>query len=120
MATILVVDDSATMRRHVTAILVRAGHTVVDARDGVEGLERIAGQPLHAAVVDLHMPRLGGLDMIAAVRAGTHQPELPVVMLTAEVGPDSVARGRALGVIHWFVKPFAPEALVEALAAIVR
>jgi two-component system chemotaxis response regulator CheY len=116
MPRILVVDDSPTMRHHISSILQKAGFEVRSAVDGMAGLELLqSAEPLDLALLDVHMPRMGGLELVATLREEGCRPELPIVVLSAEAGEASVTRARALGVRHWFVKPFAPEALVEAI-----
>jgi CheY-like chemotaxis protein len=116
MPRILVVDDSPTMRHHLSSILQKAGFEVQGAPDGMAGLELLRGEErVDLALLDVHMPRMGGLELVATLREEGCRPHLPIMVLSAEAGEASVSRARALGVRHWFVKPFAPEALVEAI-----
>jgi two-component system, chemotaxis family, chemotaxis protein CheY len=113
---ILVVDDSATVRQQVRAALVDTGFEIVEAADGIEGLDTIEGRSDLAAVVcDVNMPRLGGLQMLEMLNAKGKVPALPVVMLTTEGQPALMQQAKAAGARGWLVKPFKPSTLVATL-----
>ncbi|HET6228726.1 MAG TPA: PAS domain S-box protein, partial [Longimicrobiaceae bacterium] len=109
--TVLVVQDESTVRHLSCRVLARTGYTVLEARDGYEGLrmaERHAG-PIHLLLADLLMPRLGGRDL--AVRLGQTHPEARVLFLSGSA--DAAARtGSADQVLE---KPFTPEALAHRI-----
>ena len=111
---VLVVDDSATVRQQVGSALSRAGFTVIEAVDGVDGAALIASTADLALVIcDVNMPRMNGLEMIEAVRTRS-TVAVPIIMLTTEGDPTLVARAKQSGVKGWIVKPFKPELLVAA------
>ncbi|MDF3064431.1 MAG: Chemotaxis regulator - transmits chemoreceptor signals to flagelllar motor component CheY [Polyangiaceae bacterium] len=113
---ILVVDDSATVRQQVRAALADTGFEIVEAADGIEGLDAIAArQDLAAVVCDVNMPRLGGLQLLETLSAQGKVPGLPVVMLTTEGQPALMQRAKAAGARGWLVKPFKPATLVATL-----
>jgi two-component system, chemotaxis family, chemotaxis protein CheY len=113
---ILVVDDSATVRQQVRAALVDTGFEIVEAADGVEGLDTIIGRDDLAAVVcDVNMPRMGGLQMLEMLSAKGKIPALPIVMLTTEGQPALMQQAKAAGARGWLVKPFKPATLVATL-----
>lgn len=113
---ILVVDDSATVRQQVRAALADTGFEIVEAADGVEGLDAIvARQDLAAVVCDVNMPRLGGLQLLEMLNEKGRVPALPVVMLTTEGQPALMQRAKAAGARGWLVKPFKPATLVATL-----
>lgn len=113
---ILVVDDSATVRQQVRAALADTGFEIVEAADGVEGLDAIvARQDLAAVVCDVNMPRLGGLQLLEMLNEQGKVPALPVVMLTTEGQPALMQRAKAAGARGWLVKPFKPATLVATL-----
>ncbi len=113
---ILVVDDSATVRQQVRAALVDTGFEIVEAADGLEGLDAITTrQDLAAVVCDVNMPRLGGLQMLEMLSAKGKVPALPVVMLTTEGQPALMQQAKAAGARGWLVKPFKPATLVATL-----
>lgn len=111
---VLIVDDSLTVRQQVALVLRSAGFVVIEAADGAEGLRRIAANSDLALVIsDVHMPRLGGLDMVEQARGALHCG-CAILMLTTEGEPDLVDRARKAGVRGWMVKPFRPDHLVLA------
>ena len=115
MATILVIDDSMLIRQQVSRALTTAGFTVVLAEDGQDALEKLAKTPdIAAAVCDINMPRMNGLEFLEQV--GT---KLSVVVLTTEGEPDLVIRARELGAKGWILKPFKPEIHVAAARKLV-
>jgi len=112
---ILIVDDSATVRQQVRAALASC-FEVVEASDGVEGLEAIVGRnDLAAVVCDVNMPRMGGLELLQLAGAKGKLTGLPILMLTTEGQPALVKQAKAAGAKGWIVKPFKPELLLAAL-----
>jgi two-component system chemotaxis response regulator CheY len=120
MPSVLVVDDSSTMRQYIGGVFRKAGFEVLVAEHGLAGLEVLRSQArVDAIVADVHMPRMSGLEMLAAHAAGGRL-DRPAFVLTAESGSTSVDTARAMGVAGWFVKPFQPDTLVEAVRAALR
>jgi two-component system chemotaxis response regulator CheY len=112
--TILIVDDSQTVRQQVSNALQGAGFDVVEAADGQEGLEQLAAHADVAAVIcDVNMPRMNGLELVEAMKGRT--ATVPVVMLTTEGQAELIQRARAAGARGWIVKPFKPDLLVAAV-----
>ena len=116
--TILVVDDSLTMRMIVQAALVGAGWKVVLAVNGKEALEKAQAQasPVDLVLSDWNMPVMGGLGFIQGLRADVKYKETPVLVLTTEEDDVSKGAARELGVSGWVNKPVDPEGLVEFVA----
>jgi two-component system, chemotaxis family, chemotaxis protein CheY len=113
---ILIIDDSATVRQQVRSALAGAGFEVLEAADGVEGLEAISGRgDLSAVLCDVNMPRMGGLQMLEMAKAKGLLATLPVVMLTTEGQPALVQQAKAVGAKGWIVKPFKPEQLIATM-----
>lgn len=115
-ATILVADDSATMRIIVQATLTGAGWTVVTAGNGQEALDLAKRQPVDLVVSDWNMPVLGGLGLIKGLREDDRYQDVPVLVLTTEDDVDSKMAARDLGVCGWLSKPVDPDVLVELAA----
>lgn len=114
---VLVVDDSSTVRDQLRRVLEPAGFCVVDAQDGVEGLERVAAQAdLSMIICDVHMPRMNGIEMIRALREGGRQ--VPILMLTTEGQPDLIRQAKQAGARGWIVKPFDGPLLVRAVESL--
>ena len=118
MKKILVIDDSETIRQQVKHALAATGYEIVEAVDGVDGLEKLRTvTDLDMALCDVNMPRMNGLDMIAEVqRTG---PKIPILMLTTEGQPSLIRRAREAGAKGWIVKPFKPELLVAAVTKLI-
>lgn len=114
MRTVLIVDDSASVRAQVAEVLGAAGYLVVEAEDGLDALAKLAAtQDVGLVVCDVNMPNLNGFDMIERMKAD--EKSIPVVMLTSEGQPALIARARKAGAKGWIVKPFKSELLVAAV-----
>ena len=101
---VLVVDDEAAMAEMVVDGLVDRGYDAEAVASSVDAAERIAHEPLAALVTDLRMPSVDGLDLLALVRR--HQPEVPVIVMTAYGAIDSAVESMRLGAFHYLTKPF--------------
>ncbi|MBD9379765.1 response regulator [Achromobacter sp. ACM02] len=112
-ATILVADDSATMRMIVQATLTGAGWKVLTAGNGQEALELAKSHPVDLVVSDWNMPVMGGLELIQGLRQEDEYLDVPVLVLTTEDDVDSKMAARDLGVCGWLSKPVDPNVLVE-------
>jgi two-component system chemotaxis response regulator CheY len=113
VAKILIVDDSQSMREHVATTLLPVGFEVLQAADGVEALEVIKANPdIELMILDLNMPRLGGLEVLEAIR--TYKlPPIKTVMLTTEAQTSFIERGKRAGAKGWLIKPVKAEHLVS-------
>ncbi|HEY6723243.1 MAG TPA: response regulator [Polyangiaceae bacterium] len=113
---ILVVDDSRTVRQQVGGLLREAGYQVIEATDGVEGVEAIAATSDFSLVIcDLNMPVMSGIDMLTVVKREPRNASLDVLMLTTDGQPAVIARAKAAGARGWIVKPFKPDLLLAAV-----
>ena len=114
--TILTVDDSRTMRDMLRLALSDAGHAVIQADDGVAGVEALAqAGPLDVIITDINMPRMDGFGFIGEVRRHPLHRATPILVLTTESDPSKKQRARAAGATGWIIKPFNPDKLVEAI-----
>lgn len=109
---VMTVDDSASIRQVVRLTLTGAGYEVVEAFDGQDALAKLGQTSVQLIVTDLKMPRLDGLRLIRAVRAGGPHRLTPILMLTTESQDSKKQEGKAAGATGWIVKPFTPEQLV--------
>ena len=112
-ATILVADDSATMRMIVQATLTAAGWEVLTAANGQLALELALAQDVDLVVSDWNMPVMGGLELIRGLREHERYQDVPVLVLTTEDDVGSKTAARDLGVCGWLNKPVDPDVLVE-------
>lgn len=115
MASILVVDDSTTMRQMVGFTLTSAGHNVVEVADGNAAVEAAKGKRFDLVITDVNMPGMNGIDLVRALRAMPECKFIPMLVLTTESGQDVKQRGRDAGATGWIVKPFSPDVLLETL-----
>jgi two-component system chemotaxis response regulator CheY len=114
--TILVVDDSGSVRQQVGIALRRAGFTMAEASDGQEGLAMIdANRDIDMVICDINMPNMNGLEMVEKVKAKPENKSLPILMLTTEGQPGLVKRAKEAGAVGWIVKPFNSSQLVQTV-----
>jgi len=116
---ILIVDDSETIRQQVAAALERAGFAVVEAIDGVEGLEQAQEHQFDLAILDVNMPRLNGLEMLERLKVDPKFSKLPVLMLTTEAQQSMIERAKKAGARGWMIKPVKMDLLVGTVAKLV-
>jgi two-component system, chemotaxis family, chemotaxis protein CheY len=112
---ILVVDDSAMVRRHVRITIEKLGHFVEEAADGTAALESIAKQRPSLVISDVNMAPMDGFTLLSKIRASFTREVLPVLMLTTEGGDELKARGKTAGANGWLVKPFDPNRLGDVV-----
>lgn len=117
--TILVVDDSASIRQVVGIALRGAGYSVLEACDGKDALNKMTGQKINLIISDVNMPNMDGISFLKAVKQHPNYKFTPVIMLTTEAGQDKMAEGRAAGAKAWVVKPFQPPQMLDAVAKLV-
>jgi|SRR6476659_4117252 len=116
MQTILVVDDSPTMRRMVrTALAQLADVAFVEASSGLQAIESVGVQPPHMVVLDLNMPDMHGLDVLRFLRSHERFQRLPVMVLTTRGDEASRAEALAAGATAYMTKPFSPAALASSV-----
>jgi two-component system, chemotaxis family, chemotaxis protein CheY len=116
MAKILIVDDSVAVRIQVRKTLEAASHIVIEAADGIQGIQTLNEHPdTQLIFCDVKMPNMDGLAMCEKLKEIGVVPRIPVLMLTTESSPEFKTRGRDAGVLAWIVKPFVPEKLLTAV-----
>lgn len=115
----LVVDDSRAMRSILGGIVAGLGFEVVQAGDGREALERLAGEPgVELALVDWNMPEMNGYDFVLAARARPELGNLRIVMVTTETEADRVAEALDAGADEYIMKPFDRQMLLDKLTLV--
>ena len=114
---VLVVDDDRVLADVITFTLRREGFDVIQAHDGVAGLERWATEHPDLIILDVNMPKIGGFEVCRRIRA---QADTPILMLTVRGEEDDIVGGLELGADDYIVKPFSPRQLVARVKAIVR
>ena len=113
--TILIIDDSASLRQVVAMALQGAGYEVLQAGDGQAALALLDGRKINMAVCDVNMPRMNGIEFVKAAKALPNYRFLPILMLTTESQEEKKEQGKAAGAKAWMVKPFSPTQLVSAV-----
>lgn len=116
---VLIVDDSTTIRDQLRRALVVAGFGVLEARDGLEGLETVRDHAdLAMMICDVNMPRMGGIEMIDLLKESGCT--IPILMLTTEGEPKLILKAKAAGARGWIVKPIDASLLVKAVQSLAR
>ncbi len=112
---VLTVDDSRTIRNMLLVTLNNAGFDIVQAEDGIEGLEVLEESNPDVIVTDINMPRLDGFGFIEGVRQNERFRAIPILVLTTESDAEKKNRAREAGATGWIVKPFDPSKLIAAI-----
>jgi two-component system, cell cycle response regulator len=114
--TVLVVDDSASMRAVICETLRKAGFGTLEASNGTTALETLARNPVDLVTLDVEMPGIDGFETCRRIRADHGISHLPVIMITGLGGLDEIRDGFRAGVTEYFLKPFAPQTIVAAVS----
>jgi two-component system chemotaxis response regulator CheY len=117
--TVLAVDDSASIRQMVSFTLKSAGYEVVEAADGMEGLDKAKTRAFNLVLTDQNMPRMDGLTLIKSLRGMPNYKSVPILMLTTESSDAMKSQGRSAGATGWLVKPFDPNKLIEVVKKVI-
>ncbi|UZD97768.1 response regulator [Pseudomonas corrugata] len=117
--TIMIVDDSASLRQVVSIALKSAGYDTVEACDGKDALSKLDGRKLHLIISDVNMPNMDGLTFVRAAKQLPAYKFTPVIMLTTEVSDAKKQEGQAAGAKAWVVKPFQPAQMLTAVSKLV-
>ncbi len=120
MATVLAVDDSPSIRQMIKVVLGPAGHTVLEAGDGAEGLAKAKSEALNLIITDLNMPVMNGLEMIKHLRTVSSCTGVPILFLSTESDEGIKLQARSAGATGWMTKPFKPEQLLAVVTKLVR
>ena len=117
--SIMIVDDSASLRQVVSIALKGAGYDVIEACDGKDALAKLTGQKIHLMISDVNMPNMDGISLVKAVKQLPAYRFTPIIMLTTESQDDKKKEGQAAGAKAWVVKPFQPEQLLTAVSKLI-
>lgn len=117
--TILVVDDSASLRQVVNLTLQSAGYDVIEACDGKDALAKLDGKKVHLIISDVNMPNMDGISLLKEVKKHPCYKFTPIIMLTTESGENKKQEGQAAGAKAWVVKPFQPQQMLAAVSKLV-
>lgn len=117
--TVLIVDDSASIRQVVGMTLKNAGYQVVDATNGQDALSKLTGQRVHLVISDVNMPVMDGITFLKQLKTRPAYKFTPVIMLTTESAQAKKAEGQAAGAKAWVVKPFQPAQMLTAVSKLI-
>ena len=117
--TILVVDDSASLRQVVGIALKGAGYEVVEAVDGKDALTKLDGRKVHLIISDVNMPNMDGISLVKEIKKLPAYKFTPIVMLTTESADAKKSEGQAAGAKAWMLKPFNPPQLLAVVQKLV-
>lgn len=117
--SIMIVDDSITLRQVVSMALKGAGYDVTEACDGQDALNKLNGQKVHLVISDVNMPNMDGITFVQKMKEIPAYKFTPVIMLTTETSDAKKQQGQAAGAKAWVVKPFKPEQMLAAVSKLV-
>lgn len=117
--TVLIVDDSASLRQVVTIALKGAGYDVIEGCDGKDALSKLTGQKVHLIISDVNMPNMDGITFVKEVKKLSNYKFTPIIMLTTESQESKKAEGQEAGAKAWVVKPFKPETMLLAVSKLI-
>jgi two-component system chemotaxis response regulator CheY len=116
---VLVVDDAMTIRNLAKFALTKGGYNILEAEDGVKGLEMVGKNQVDLVITDLNMPNMNGLEMAKSIKGNAATKAIPIFMLTTEASQELAMQGKEIGVMAWIVKPFVPEKLLAAVQKVI-
>ncbi|MEB0137904.1 MULTISPECIES: Hpt domain-containing protein [unclassified Undibacterium] len=117
--TVMVVDDSLTVRRVTQRLLAREGYQVILAKDGIDALEQLQSITPDVMLVDIEMPRMDGFDLTRNVRSDARTAHIPIIMITSRTADKHRNYARELGVNEYFGKPYREDDLLEAIVGFI-
>ncbi|MFA0970938.1 response regulator [Pseudomonas amygdali] len=117
--SVLVVNDSSSVRQVVGIALKSAGYDVIEACDGKDALGKLTGQKVHLIISDVNMPNMDGITFVKEVKKLASYKFTPIIMLTTESQESKKAEGQAAGAKAWVVKPFQPAQMLAAVSKLI-
>ncbi|MCH8620141.1 Hpt domain-containing protein [Undibacterium sp. TS12] len=117
--TVMVVDDSLTVRRVTQRLLTREGYQVILAKDGIDALEQLQSVTPDVMLVDIEMPRMDGFDLTRNVRSDSRTSHIPIIMITSRTADKHRNYAKELGVNEYFGKPYREDDLLGAIMGFV-
>ncbi|MBC3832127.1 response regulator [Undibacterium amnicola] len=117
--TVMVVDDSASVRQVVGLALRGAGYEVIEGIDGKDALGKLKGQKIHLIISDVNMPNMDGITFVQEVKKLPMYKFTPIIMLTTESQEGKKLQGQAAGAKAWVVKPFQPAQMLAAVSKLI-
>lgn len=115
MKSILIVEDSASMRQMISLTLKSAEFEVTEAKDGVEAIKAAESKQFDLILTDINMPNKNGVELTKELRSKTEYQFTPILLLTSESSSDKKREGRLAGATGWIIKPYNPDSLVRTI-----
>ncbi|MBF0464063.1 MAG: response regulator [Nitrospirae bacterium] len=116
--TIMLIDDSATLREVLGTTLKKTGYTVIEAKDGKDALSKLTGK-IHLMICDVNMPNMDGIEFLKEIKKNATYKFTPIIMLTTESQETKKQEGKEAGAKAWLVKPFKPDVLLSAIEKLI-
>lgn len=113
--TVMIVDDSSSLRQVVSIVLKGAGYDVLEACDGDEAVAQLDGRKISLIITDVNMPRMDGITLVKEVKKRNSYKFTPIMMLTTVSDEAKKREGQAAGAKAWLVKPFVPAQMLTAV-----
>ncbi len=113
--SILIVDDSPSLRQMVAMTLEEAGYAVMQGENGKDALGKLGNQRVDLIITDLNMPVMDGIAFIKQIRTRVESKFTPILMLTTESAAEKKVEGKSAGATAWIVKPFERAKLLQAV-----
>ncbi len=117
--TVMIVDDSESLRQVVNIALSGAGYSVIEAGDGVDALDKLNGKKVHLIICDVNMPNMDGITFVKELKRLPAHKFTPVIMLTTDAHEAKKQEGQAAGARAWVVKPFRPAQMLTAVSKLI-
>lgn len=117
--TVMVVDDSLSLRQVVGIALKGAGYEVIEACDGKDALGKLNGKKIHLIICDVNMPNMDGITFVKEAKKLPDYKFVPIIMLTTEAQESKKQEGQAAGARAWVVKPFQPPQMLAAVQKLI-
>jgi two-component system chemotaxis response regulator CheY len=117
--TIMIVDDSASIRQVVNITLKKSGYDVIEAVDGKDAIAKLNGQKINLIICDVNMPNMDGIAFLRELKQNSGYKFTPVIMLTTESQEAKKQEGKEAGAKAWVTKPFKPETMLAAIEKLI-
>jgi len=119
MKTIMIVDDSRTVRESLKFFLNEGGYKVLEGSDGKEAFDILQDTDADLVITDVNMPNMDGLGLIEELRKNSRHKFTPILVLTTESQQSIMEKGKALGATGWIVKPFDSEKVLAVIKKVI-
>jgi chemosensory pili system protein ChpA (sensor histidine kinase/response regulator) len=118
--TVMVVDDSVTVRKVTGRFLEREGFRVITAKDGVEALQLLQDHMPDVMLLDIEMPRMDGFEVAKNIRTSSRLKDIPIIMITSRTGEKHRERAFSLGVNKYMGKPYQEDLLLSNINELLK